>query len=338
MAIDRSAARLSGGEAAETPARTPVPAVEVLWRPGCGFCSALRRGLRHAGVDTVEHDIWASPAAAARVRAVTGGDETVPTVIVGAQSLVNPSVRQVLRALQDEYPDHEQPAAAAEGTGGIRVPGGTAGPWWTAAVAATWLALALWRPSTTWHLAPLLLAAAWPWVVGQDQSHGDLASRRKVAAAGGAGLAIAALTTAALAATGHMEGPTWTGSGSPVVEALVLAAAGSLVATLAGLARTVRRSTGASARVGSRTFATSDDVVLVEGNAYFPLDTVPDGVLRASSTTSVCPWKGVASYYDVHVDDEVVPDGAWTYRHPLPLARRVKGRVAFWHGIDVDRS
>lgn len=337
MAIDRAAARLSGGEAAETPARTPVPAVEVLWRPGCGFCGALRRGLRRAGVDTVEHDIWASPAAAARVRAVTGGDETVPTVIVGTQSLVNPSVSRVLRALQDEYPEHEQPAAA-ERSGGVRVPGGSAGPWWTAAVALTWLALALWRPSTTWHLAPLLLAAAWPWVVGQDQSPGDRSGRRRVLAAGVAGLTAAVLGTAALATSGLLRGPTWTGSGSPVVEALVLAVAGSLVATLAGLARTVRRAATVSARLGTRSFAASDDVVLVEGNAYFPLDSVPDGVLQPSSTTSVCPWKGVASYYDVHVDDQVIPDGAWTYRHPLPLARRVKGRVAFRNGIEVDRD
>ena len=74
----------------------------------------------------------------------------------------------------------------------------------------------------------------------------------------------------------------------------------------------------------------------VEGNAYFPLDSVPQGVRQPSSTTSVCPWKGLATYYDVHVDGQVIPDGAWTYRHPLLLARRVKGRVAFWNGIEVD--
>ena len=317
--------------------RPPLPPAEVLWRPGCPFCVSLRRGLRRAGVATVEHDIWASTAAAARVRAVNGGDETVPTVIVGTQSLVNPSVRQVVRALEAEYPGHEHPTTAAEAAGPTRTPGG-AGLLWTAVVTLVWMVLAVWRPSTTWHLAPLLIAAAWPWVVGQDQSPGDRSSRRRVVAAGGAGFATAALTTAALAATGHLQGPTWTGSGSPMVEALLLAATGSLLATAAGLVRAIRHSTSASARAGTGTFATSDEIVIVEGNAYFPMDSVPDGVLQPSATTSVCPWKGVASYYDVHLDDQVIPDGAWTYRHPLPLARRVKGRVAFWNGIDVDRT
>lgn len=216
--------------------------------------------------------------------------------------------------------------------------GAVAGLLWTAVVAVAWVSLTAWRPSTTWHLAPLLLAAAWPWVVGQDQSPADPSARRRVVTAAGAGLAVAVLATGALAATGHLEGPTWTGSGSPVVEALLLAGAGSLLAVVAGLARTVRRASSTSARLGSRTVATSDDVVTVEGNAYFPLGSVPDGVLRPSRTTSVCPWKGRASYFDVQVDGQVVPDGAWTYRHPLPLARRIKGRVAFWNGIEVDRG
>jgi len=242
--------------------RPPLPPAEVLWRPACPFCVSLRRGLRRAGVATVEHDIWASTAAAARVRAVNGGDETVPTVIVGTQSLVNPSVRQVVRALEAEYPGHEHPTTAAEAAGPTRTPGG-AGLLWTAVVTLVWMVLAVWRPSTTWHLAPLLIAAAWPWVVGQDQSPGDRSSRRRVVAAGGAGFATAALTTAALAATGHLQGPTWTGSGSPMVEALLLAATGSLLATAAGLVRAIRHSTSASARAGTGTFATSDEIVIV---------------------------------------------------------------------------
>lgn len=320
------------------PSPAPPPPAEVLWRPGCPFCVSLRRGLLRAGVSTVEHDIWASPDAAARLRAVTGGDETVPTVIVGTQSLVNPSVRQVLRALEAEYPGHQQPSPEPESAGTVHVRGGTGGLLWTVVGTLLWVVLAVWRPTTTWHLAPLLIAAAWPWVVGQDQSPGDPSSRRRVVAAGGAGLTIAVLASAALSATGQLQGPTWTGSGSPAVEALLLAVAGAGLATALGLARTVRRSSSASARVGTRVLVTSDDVVIVEGNAYFPLDSVPNGVLRPSDTMSVCPWKGVASYYDVHLDDQVVPDGAWSYRHPLPPARRVKGRVAFWNGIDVDRD
>nr|WP_238383492.1 MULTISPECIES: glutaredoxin domain-containing protein [unclassified Nocardioides] len=213
----------------------------MLWRPGCPFCSSLRRGLRHAGVATVEHDIWASPAAAARLREVTGGDEIVPTVIVGAQSLVNPSVRQVLRALETEYPEHHQEASAADEPPAGPSGAGFAGPVWTAVVTAAWLVLAGWQPSTTWHLAPLLVAAAWPWVVGQHQSPDDPSARRRIVVAAVAGLTVASLATGALAAIGHLEGPTWTGSGSTVAEALLLAGAGSLLAMVAGLARTVRR-------------------------------------------------------------------------------------------------
>lgn len=59
-------------------------------------------------------------------------------------------------------------------------------------------------------------------------------------------------------------------------------------------------------------------------------------MLQPSGTITLCPWKGVASYFDVHVDGQVVPDGGFTYRHPSPLARRIKGRVAFWKGIEID--
>ena len=156
--------------------------------------------------------------------------------------------------------------------------------------------------------------------------------------AGVGGLAAGSALTATLALAGRLNGPTWTGGGTPVVEALLLTGGGALVATLVGVMRTLRRTTTASARLGTRSFASSQDVVNVEGNAYFPLDSVTQGVLQPSSTTSVCPWKGVASYYDVHVDEQVIPDGGWTYRHPLPLARRIRGRVAFWNGIEVDQT
>jgi len=83
------------------PRPTPTPpTVEVMWRPGCPFCSSLRGGLSRAGVATIEHDIWSSQDAAARVREATGGDETVPTVFVGDLALVNPSVRQVEDAIR----------------------------------------------------------------------------------------------------------------------------------------------------------------------------------------------------------------------------------------------
>ncbi|MGA8978196.1 MAG: DUF427 domain-containing protein [Pedococcus sp.] len=209
---------------------------------------------------------------------------------------------------------------------------------WTLVLALAWVALVAWRPATTWHLAPLMLAAAWPWVVGQDSPSGDRSARRRILLAGGGGLGAALALTGVLASTGRLEGPTWTGSGTPVLEALLLSVGGAAIATALGLLRTIRRTPSASARLGTIRIASSDDIVALEGNAYFPLDSVPDGVLHPSSTTSVCPWKGSASYHDVHVDGLVVPDGAFTYRHPTPLVRRIKGRVAFWKGIEIDAS
>lgn len=89
-----------------TDASRGVDAVEVYWRPGCPFCGSLRRGLARAGVPTREVDIWNSPPeAAARVRAVAGGDETVPTVFIGGHALVAPRVRQVLDAVARLAPE-----------------------------------------------------------------------------------------------------------------------------------------------------------------------------------------------------------------------------------------
>lgn len=82
-----------------------VDGIEVLWRPGCPFCSSLRRGLRRRAIVATEINIWEERDAAERVRAVTGGDETVPTVFVGAVALVNPSVREVVTAVESEFPD-----------------------------------------------------------------------------------------------------------------------------------------------------------------------------------------------------------------------------------------
>ncbi len=85
-----------------------VDGIEVLWRPGCPFCSSLRRGLRRRAIATTEVNIWDDPSAAERVRAVTGGDETVPTVFVGTVALVNPSVREVVNAVETEFPERAE--------------------------------------------------------------------------------------------------------------------------------------------------------------------------------------------------------------------------------------
>lgn len=74
----------------------------------------------------------------------------------------------------------------------------------------------------------------------------------------------------------------------------------------------------------------------VEGNVYFPPATVRRESLRDSSTTTVCPWKGTAHYYDVVVGDQVNRDAAWYYPDPKPAAANIKGHVAFWRGVKVE--
>ncbi|MBU6395971.1 MAG: DUF427 domain-containing protein [Sphingomonadales bacterium] len=79
----------------------------------------------------------------------------------------------------------------------------------------------------------------------------------------------------------------------------------------------------------------SDDTVVVEGNHYFPLDSIDPTVLRPSATTTVCPWKGTANYYSLVVGGEENLNAAWYYAEPKPAANEIKGRVAFWKGVQV---
>ena len=81
--------------------------------------------------------------------------------------------------------------------------------------------------------------------------------------------------------------------------------------------------------------AESADTVVVEGNHYFPPGAVNREYLRASATHTTCPWKGVASYYDVVVGGQVNPDAAWYYPEPKEAAQHLAGRVAFWRGVRV---
>ncbi len=81
--------------------------------------------------------------------------------------------------------------------------------------------------------------------------------------------------------------------------------------------------------------ARSEDTVVVEGNYYFPAESVTEGALQATRTKSLCPWKGVASYFSVTAAGVTVDNAAWTYRRPSPLARRIKNRVAFYPSVDV---
>jgi uncharacterized protein (DUF427 family) len=83
--------------------------------------------------------------------------------------------------------------------------------------------------------------------------------------------------------------------------------------------------------------AESDETVVVEGNHYFPPDSLRWEHFSENDRHTVCPWKGVASYYDVVVDGETNHAAAWTYPDPTPAASNIKGYVAFWGGVRVER-
>lgn len=81
--------------------------------------------------------------------------------------------------------------------------------------------------------------------------------------------------------------------------------------------------------------AHSDDTVIVEGNHYFPVESVDATLLRPSSTTTICPWKGTAHYYSLKVAGADNPDAAWYYPDPKPEAENIRGHIAFWKGVAV---
>lgn len=89
------------------------------------------------------------------------------------------------------------------------------------------------------------------------------------------------------------------------------------------------------ARWNGALIAASDDTVLVEGNHYFPFDAVDRTFLTPSDTATVCPWKGTAHYYSLQVDGAENRDAAWYYPDPKPAAEEIRGRVAFWKGVEV---
>ena len=83
------------------------------------------------------------------------------------------------------------------------------------------------------------------------------------------------------------------------------------------------------------TLAASEDVVVVEGNRYFPRDAVDDAYLEPSDHTSECPWKGTATYFHVVAGGKRNENAAWTYEEPKPAAQEIAGRIAFWRGVEV---
>lgn len=91
----------------------------------------------------------------------------------------------------------------------------------------------------------------------------------------------------------------------------------------------------ATARWHGTVIAQSDDTVVVEGNHYFPRESVKAEYVRPSDRTSVCPWKGTASYLSLDVDGAANADAAWFYPEPKDAAKEIRDRVAFWKGVEV---
>lgn len=81
--------------------------------------------------------------------------------------------------------------------------------------------------------------------------------------------------------------------------------------------------------------AQSDETVVVENNHYFPPDSIKKAFFKKSDQSSVCPWKGTASYYDIEVDGARNEAAAWYYPQTKPLAKEIENHVAFWKGVEI---
>ena len=90
-----------------------------------------------------------------------------------------------------------------------------------------------------------------------------------------------------------------------------------------------------TARWNGAVIAQSDDTVVVERNHYFPADSIDPALLEDSGTHTNCPWKGQASYKTLVVDGRRNPDAVWYYAEPKDAAAQIKGRYAFWKGVEV---
>lgn len=82
--------------------------------------------------------------------------------------------------------------------------------------------------------------------------------------------------------------------------------------------------------------AESDETVMVEGNHYFPPQSIKSEYFAANPKTSVCPWKGTASYFDISAAGDTAAAGAWTYKEPKDAAAEIKDHVAFWGAVTVE--
>ena len=86
-----------------------------------------------------------------------------------------------------------------------------------------------------------------------------------------------------------------------------------------------------------KVLAESNDTIVIEGNHYFPIESIDKALFVESKTETFCPWKGTASYYSLTVEGNENKDAAWYYAEPSKLAEGIKGRVAFWKGVEVTK-
>ncbi len=198
----------------------------VYWRPGCPYCSRLLGDLDRIGLPIHKVNIWEDASAAATVRSIANGNETVPTVVIGEHRMVNPRAADVLDAVRDHAPEllddlDEHDVAAA-----------STGPWQAGllvavAAAVIWHLLATGNPTTTYHVAPALVTAAWP--VARRLRAGRALPVR-IAAATTAGSTVLALTTTLLlAARDALHGPTLFGIPTALTETLAAIATGAAI-------------------------------------------------------------------------------------------------------------
>lgn len=212
-------------------------AATVYWRPGCPYCSRLLGDLDRIGLPLHKVNIWDDPAAAARVRAVAGGNETVPTVVVGDTAMVNPRAAAVLDAVRAQAPD------VLAGLDVENLAARAAGPWHaglgvTLLAAVGWFALAAANPTTSYHLAPALVAAAWP-LARRLRAGRPLPSATALVTALG-GVLVAVAVTLLLSARGALAGPIVFGI-PPLAEALLSVVLGVMVGAASALVRHRRR-------------------------------------------------------------------------------------------------
>ncbi|MFA6245415.1 MAG: DUF427 domain-containing protein [Mucilaginibacter sp.] len=84
-----------------------------------------------------------------------------------------------------------------------------------------------------------------------------------------------------------------------------------------------------------KVIAESNETIVIENNHYFPRESVKSEYLKGSDKNTICPWKGVASYYTLEVDGKQNPDAAWYYAEPKPAAANIKDHLAFWQGVII---